>query len=286
MVVVALLSVIVLGLMAMFNQTQRAFRLGMSQTDVLESGRMATEMISRELGQITPCKLDRTNFAPNFAVQVMNVTWQALPGAGDRRTNILQDVFFLSRQNQTWTGIGYFVRTNLPGNSSVPGGVGPIGTLYRFETNMTAFQFDRNPAGLVAGFNAVVNQLASNNVSKVLDGVVHFRIRPYDPAGWVIPFNPSWSTTVPTCMTNGNMVVTNFVAGEVRLYDFFSNMVPASVEFEIGALEPQAYDHYKVLPNEAVQWQYLTNQDARAVSHMHLFRQRIPLRNVVPAAYQ
>ena len=62
MVVTALLSVIVLGLMAMFTQTQRAFRTGMAQTDVLESGRMAADLLTRELEQITPCYLYRTNF--------------------------------------------------------------------------------------------------------------------------------------------------------------------------------------------------------------------------------
>src|SRR6185436_10353272 len=54
MVVVVLLSVIILGLMAMFNQTQRAFKLGMNQTDVLEAGRVGTDLIVREMEQLTP----------------------------------------------------------------------------------------------------------------------------------------------------------------------------------------------------------------------------------------
>ena len=48
LVVVALLSVIILGLVAMFSQTQRAYTLGMTQVDVLEGGRAVTEMITRE----------------------------------------------------------------------------------------------------------------------------------------------------------------------------------------------------------------------------------------------
>ncbi|HPC60329.1 MAG TPA: prepilin-type N-terminal cleavage/methylation domain-containing protein, partial [Verrucomicrobiota bacterium] len=47
LVTVALLSFIVLGLLAMFHQTQRAFRSSITQTDVLEAGRALTEIIGR-----------------------------------------------------------------------------------------------------------------------------------------------------------------------------------------------------------------------------------------------
>ncbi len=59
LVVIGLLSVIILGLLAMFNQTQRAFRTGMTQVDVLASGRAASDMIARELSQITPANYTR-----------------------------------------------------------------------------------------------------------------------------------------------------------------------------------------------------------------------------------
>src|SRR2546427_12839187 len=49
MVTVALLSFIVLGLLAMFTQTQRAFTSGMTQTDVMQSGRAVVETIARDL---------------------------------------------------------------------------------------------------------------------------------------------------------------------------------------------------------------------------------------------
>ena len=53
LVSVALLSFIVLGLFAMFNQTQRAFRMSMTQSDILEAGRAVMEMMPRELEQAT-----------------------------------------------------------------------------------------------------------------------------------------------------------------------------------------------------------------------------------------
>src|SRR5258708_5631572 len=54
LVTMALLSVIVLGLLAMFHQTQRAFTQSLMQVDVLEAGRAATDLISHEVEQMTP----------------------------------------------------------------------------------------------------------------------------------------------------------------------------------------------------------------------------------------
>jgi prepilin-type N-terminal cleavage/methylation domain-containing protein len=296
LVVVALLSVIVLGLMAMFNQTQRAFRLGMSQTDVLQSGRMATELITREIGQTTPSYVDRTNFfggvinqTPNFDSQVMKFTLQSLPGSAAFRTNIMDDVFFLVRENQTWTGIGYFVRTNRADDPDLPGGVGPAGSLYRFETNDTVAQFHANPGGLFDGFNLARAQDATNGVSKVVDGVVHFRIRPFDNSGWIIPRNPLYFTNVynlPAFASSNLFIDFNYqyypaISGEYGLYSFFSNAVPAAVEMELGVLEQQVYDQYKSIPILSAQQAFLTNQ----APHVHLFRQHIPIRTVDPTAY-
>ncbi len=304
MVVVALMSVIVLGLMAMFNQTQRAFRLGMSQTDVLESGRMATDLIARELQEMTPCSLPNfltANYgafgAPNCVVQVANSGLQSLPGGNAQlfRTNVMSDVFFLVRRNQTLTGIGYFVRTNRVDVPTLPGGSGLAGTLYRFETNNSATEFQQHPGWLFAGYLNVLKQIETNNISKIVDGVVHFKVRPFDTDGWTLTNNPSWwvnpvwsqtaTSSLPSMLlsTNLDLLINNFGAsGEDRDYYFYSNAVPAALEFELGVLEQKIYDQYKSIPIDAAQKSFLTNQAA----HVHLFRQRVAIRNVDPSAYQ
>ncbi len=118
LVSVALLSFIVLGLFAMFNQIQRAFRSSMTQSDILEAGRAVTEMIPRELEQMVPSRrspypLNPYTHGVNFYAEIPNSTplTQPLPGNPLPRTNLLQDCFMLLRQNQTWIGIGYCVRT-------------------------------------------------------------------------------------------------------------------------------------------------------------------------------
>jgi type II secretory pathway pseudopilin PulG len=269
MVVVVLLSVIIIGLMAMFTQTQRAFRLGMAQTDVLESGRVATDMIVRELEQITPAY--RSNVV-NFYADVMSYGTQALPpAAGNRsRTNVMHDLFFVTRENQTWTGIGYFVRTNLTAANQF----GLVGTLYRYETNDTAFRFANNPYGLFAGFDDARAGVSSVGVSKILDGVVSFKVRTFETNGYWITYNSS-----NTVSTN---VLSSLYAIREAYYRFDSNAVPATVELELGIMEPQTYERYKAIPVYQAQTNFLSTH----AGNIHLFRQHISIRNVDTSAYQ
>src|SRR5688572_26001858 len=103
MVSVALLTVIILGLLAMFNQTQKAFRAGVAQVDVLDSTRAALEMMIRELEQTTASG----TFVPHLEVRTPTPFSMALPGLDI--TNVLQEYFFLSRSNNYQVGTGYIV---------------------------------------------------------------------------------------------------------------------------------------------------------------------------------
>ncbi len=270
MVVVVLLSVIILGLMAMFTQTQRAFRAGMAQVDVLEGGRMGMELIRREIQAMTPGGVHGEIVATNYFLQLNNINTQSLVGTTSLRTNLMDDVFFLVRLNQNWIGIGYFVRPD----SGLGGGTGSVGTLYRFQTNTTIAQFDQNPARLFAAFNSVRQMQNPPNVSRILNGVVDFKMRAYGTNGYWI--NPGLSGRIST-----NSSWSYLLPAEAD-YSFTNNAVPAAVEFELGILETQIYERYKSIPVPAAQESFLQNQ----AGHVHIFRQRVSIRNVDPAAYQ
>lgn len=275
MVVVVMLAVIILGLMAMFTEVQKAFRAGMTQTDVLEGGRVATEMIARELEQAQPGYMNAIPGRTNFVALVWNQFVQTLPASTGQRTNIMCNIFFLTHENQTWTGIGYFL---YPDTTSPPG---PVATLYRFETNNSAVQFSQNPGGMLYAFNrASAGFNLTNQVSKVLDGIVHFQVRASDLNGYWI--NPAYAInldfTTNRIWTSSDW---SFFPNQVN-YHFLTNGVPAFVDFELGILEQSAYDRYKSLPVYNAQTNYLAHQ----AGHVHLFRQRVSVRNVDPAAYQ
>jgi type II secretory pathway pseudopilin PulG len=275
LVVIGLLSVIILGLLAMFNQTQRAFRTGMTQVDVLASGRAAAEMTARELSQITPANYTRDavtfqagiySYLPPF--QPVAPLLQPLPGTNnppEQRRNLLEGMFFLTQENQTgqprWSGIGYWV-----GN---PAGASPTegwGTLYRFQ-NYTMFGV--SPSLLYSNYYRA--DARKNLSSRIIDGVVHFQVRAYDTNGVLITKNLKANTQV---FTN--------TAGEVEFCRFTNSAVPASVEFELGVLEERALARVKSIPDAAVRSNYLAQQAGR----VQLFRMRVPVRNVDPTAYQ
>ena len=288
LVAVSLLSLIVLALMTVFNSTQRAFRASVTQTDVLEGGRAAVELVAQDLRQITPSGgTSDINFgAVNFFAlgndappQVPSLQYspllQSLPGissANIQRTNVLEYFFLLARQNTKWIGIGYVVNAT---NSS------PLYPLYRFyeETNIYA-----SPRGLFDHFINEINTSQWTNMSHLIDGVVHLVVRPAD-------VNGVWMTngyTKTQLLTAKNVEFFPPQWGEVGGY-FFSNTVPASVELQMGILEDRVLARASSFPaltvfpyHSTAQSNYLSQQAGR----VHVFRQQVTIPNLDPTAYQ
>ena len=130
LVTLALLSLIVLALMTVFNSTQKAFRASLTQTDILESGRLAMGLIASDLEAMTPSSNPVNTNLPNFLYawdtnENHNFNFyantnsgyapliQSLTASSAQRTNLLESFFSLSRQNiggsPTWVGTGYYV---------------------------------------------------------------------------------------------------------------------------------------------------------------------------------
>jgi len=261
LVVAGLMSVIILGLVAMFGQTQRAFRTGLAQTDVLESGRLVSDMLVRELVLVTPSY--QANVA-NFYAEVppplvYQPLLQTLPG-GAQRTNVLMDLFFLTRENRRWTAIGYRVGTPDAGG----------GVLYRYAATNLAPEELRGQ--LLAFMKAPLT-----NLNRVADGVVHFRVRAFDTNGlWMradLPWDPRHDRF--------DIRLSGVVPGEVGLYLFKSNAVPAAVEVELGVVERRTWERAATIPDPGARRQFLSQQAGRT----HLFRQWVKLPMVDPSAY-
>jgi hypothetical protein len=200
---------------------------------------------------------------------------QHLPGSSSAllmRTNRLNFFFMLGRENTKWTGTGYVVDAT---NTT------HLYPLYRFyaETNVAY-----SPQLLYFQFINELTEGQWTNMSHILDGVVQLTVHAYDTNGnWIS--NAGW----PYYYTNA--ANTYFLApayGEPQFF-MFSNTVPAAVQLEIGVLEDRALARAQSLSipntypwNAPAQWQYLQNQ----AGTVHLFRQRVPIPNVDPSAYQ
>jgi len=300
MITVGLLSFIVLGLLAMFNQTQRAFRTSMTQSDVLEAGRATMDLFGRELTQMGPSQAPdmylnnawyrTTNFFSEQNGFFANPLLQTLPGMATNilRTNEIQRLFFITRLNQDWLGTGYEV---LPEDNN-----GIVGTLYRFyRTNTPRSGLITLSGNFIAAIrNALVNNSAGQpvtNLSRITDGVVHFRVQAYAKNGFLIVTNAARATNEFAVVPNGprpfytnawNTIAcaTPFNREQTATY-FTSNALPAYVDIELGILEPQILQRYRSIPVAAVQRQYLADH----VAQVHLFRQRIAIPNVDTTAY-
>ena len=295
LVTISLLTFIILGLLLMFNQTQRAFRSGMTQTDVLESGRATLDIIAREVEQMSPSQYpdiieNGVRFrAMNFFVQPFpgwtNLLVQDLPGNNNiPRTNEMQRFYFMTKLNQDWIATGYEVVPDA-GNSWV-------GTLYRFSaTNYPRGGFFTNDSYFA---NASIT-----NMSRIADGIVHLRLRTFARNGYLLTTNvftrtnamyqTRWNgpyTNVPNAVLyNGPYLYGNSMGGEADIHQaacyFYSNALPAYVELEMGVLEPQILQKYRSIPIPDVAKTFLSNH----VAQVHIFRQRIPIRNVDLSAY-
>ena len=279
MVVMVLLSLIVIALMTVFNSTQAAFRASVTQTDVLESGRAAMELITDDLRAISPSlgfsnvviNGNSYNGPVNFYAGTNNYfnppLIQALVASSDSRTNVQQDIFILSRGNlngvPTWTGTGYAVCLS-PSNTY---------SLYRFATNRPVAQY-LSASNLFYGdfqnFRVTPN---NGSYSHLLDGVVGFRVQTFDANGGLI-------------LTNRTNIRTNAAPPSIV---FYSNALPASVEIELATIEDRTLQRAEsrpgdlpALPPGDSRTKYLQDQGGK----VHVFRQRVAIPNVDPSVYK
>jgi len=310
LVTVALLSFIILGLFAMFNQTQRAFRASMTQTDVLESARAVTDMLAREFGQLTPSRANAINYYAQF-VDTVPLT-QKLPGSTQNRTYYLQDCFILTREKQAWKGIGYCVRIpDADGRlwpAQIASGRAGVGSLYRFEESMPIIYsgppgdvrngLPQDPGLLFRRFQTAFVSGSAAISNRICEGVVHFQVRAFATNGFPIVSDGFSTNAVFQTHAgyygygeNGYGIMrqaevrrrAGYPDGLILCYSW-SNAVPAFLELELGILEPRILARYNSIQDAVARRNYFQREDLS--TRVHLFRQRVPVLNVDPAAFQ
>ena len=212
---------------------------------------------------------------------------QELPGdntvAPQLRTNIFEHFFFLTHENLTWTGIGYLVDTPASG----------FGSLYRFQAQTTNSLYPDQVRTLASNFNYAAWALYSQNafltnftqntnpvapaLTRVADGIVDLRLRIYSPNGY--PLN---TTNYLLNGTISNQRIPFPLKSTEQDSFFWSNAIPAYVELEIGFMEDRTLARLKAMPSIAnAQSNYLRGHSA----NVHLFRQRVAVRNTDLTAY-
>ncbi|MGD0536760.1 MAG: prepilin-type N-terminal cleavage/methylation domain-containing protein [Verrucomicrobiota bacterium] len=261
MLSVSIMVVIVGALYAMFYQTQKALRSSVNQVDVLESGRVAMDLLSRELSQMAPTRLaNSTNFVA-FLTPVYQPVVQRVPVAGNLfRTNRLQEIYFFSRYGQNVSGTCYRV---LGANN----GVGTLGR-FTYITNLAMF---RQPVSLLA---LLAEQQAATNFATIASGVIHFRVLAYDTFGMPLSWPTNrFDTNSVWLLPDANDRLSPAVARETRA-TFVSNALPAYLDIELGVLEPTTLAQFQSFPaGSPMAATFLSNH----IGQVQLFRQRVPI---------
>lgn len=276
MVAVALLGVVMFAMYSLFNQTQRALRQAVGQVDVNEPARAALDLISDNLRQAAQVNVPEVeNFMvryftdENAPLPTRTPAWSEKVGP---RSQAHHEVYFLKQiQDRAWTSAGFFVGQE---SSAVAGYRAdrpwppPVGTLYFYSetTNILARGDNiRVPSGTANQFRSLLlknfNNLDYRTAvsSRVLDGVVVFRVLAYDAYGRLMD-EYSLSQLMKLPLTNGvyKPDIRFFANTQVELpgkvqtikapatfVTFLNEEIPSSLEIELGIMEPKTLDKYR-----------------------------------------
>lgn len=312
---VTLMGVIVIALYSVFNVTQKALRASVTQVDVMDAGRAAMDVLSRDLEQLVYySRANGTNLLAELLPANVPAVIQDDANGVPIQTNTLHSLFLLSKLNKEWIGTGYIVMSqNTNGVPILP--PNGIGTLYRYSTNIHASRLPSNNVvrpflnvrteayNATPGLRAdtASGRLLLDSLRRVGDGIVHLRLRAYDDTGRPYLFgypNNLYIKSDPYQIIGASERIwkgarTNADPNNIEIrrqnrqtaksetvqeteFLFMSNALPASVEIELGVLEPEALKQYLAMrdsPSDVAN-SFLRKQAGK----VHVFRKRIPIR--------
>lgn len=271
LVAVSILVLIMVGLLTMFNHTSKAFRGSLNTVDILEGGRTALDIITSDLEQAAAS--GDTNGVNVFAGLQSNVNPPlntAFSLGGGAPTNFyIQNLFILSR-GVDWNGIGFKVLNPNELDPTQPNATNTVvmGTLYRFSTNANRLV----PNQFLETFNlpprTLMNNPSGRQLSRIIDGVVHFRVLFYDTAGRVYSINNPYP---------GNPSVTDdFYPGQ-KLTFFRGEKLPGYIELELGVIETPTLERARAITDVAQRSAFITAN----ANKVHLYRRQIPIRTAL-----
>jgi type II secretory pathway pseudopilin PulG len=195
MIAVGLLTVIIIALYAMFDQTQKAFRQSLNQADLSEGGRSALDLMVRNLERAASPQVDD---ALHLVLRPANANGYELVFAGEaaqaNRTQPLRfdELFFTyPAGGGRWHVAGLFIGTLDAGpvtSEPVPG----LGSLYLYD-----------------------EALPNSNLVQVLDGQGRLGV---SPAGLISPppYRLSGTPALRTNLITGRVWIPAYPAGETK----------------------------------------------------------------------
>ncbi len=174
-----------------------------------------------------------------------------------------------------------------------------VGSLYRWMQTTNVMQntalnngLPSNPVWLFVNFQTACQNGSTLISNRICDGVVHFSCQAFATNNFTIFGNGGTNACFRTnALTAGYSIIKPAATHAVLTYPgqmdacwFWSNAVPAYLEFELGVLESRQLTRYNSMSDAGARLSYL--QRPEISTRVQLFRQRVPVRNVDPLAYQ
>ncbi len=300
LVSMGLLSLVILTLYAMFDQTQKALHANIAQTDVMESGRSVMELIVRDIERAQSPKLAG---AINLAIQKADFVKSASPADtflppsvtdAKHRDYPLNDLFFLAQTpSNQWTSFGFYVANNADPRRQPDEN---LGTLYRFQDPYVQSARGASAADRFLAFYTFpkassfalnrpdpknenfLNRIhRATNSTRLLDNVLFFRVLPLGREGLPLDQNTLRTYLAATNPLARGVTVTNQTVYPYYSTGFTGTALPSAVEVELGMLSPRLWTQY----TNQVSFDLKTNFLAKHIADILVFRQRIPLRTAL-----
>lgn len=267
----AITTIIVIALVAMFNTSIKALQVANRQLDIWESARATFGILKREVGEVTaggvPERFHLFAANPPPLVNLANGTPMRL-----------QDVYVLTRDNNEWNVNVFLLGPDR--QSDDPNAA--VATLYHFQTNYPAFtvfnaatlDIDRNVTHpshpLQRAIGALERHLqdqanglpTAGTVNAMAKGIVHLRLVAYAADG--------------RAFTNSAILNPEPVDHRIEpdTLWFRGDQLPASLDLEMFVLEPDRIEEFRSQGGAIARDLYLRNHE----NSIQLFRTRIPIR--------
>ena len=314
LVAIGLLSLIVLALYAMFDQTQKALHASVGQVDVMESGRSAMDLLVRDIQQAQSPNLVPTTNADGGGVTNINLAIRKRtfvsgssifdpPGVNDvlHRDFPLNELFFLTPfQGNQWGALGYFVAHGTNAGFAADEN---LGTLYRYQDPLTEAARGADAAKRFLGFyqflkgsalggayqrqpnqDFISEEYRRTNSTRLIDNVLFFHVLPFAGNGVAMDRSTPRSFFTNVYFSNyyaGGIVLTNSgnksIDSPVTTTLFMGTALPSALEVEMGVLSPRLWTQYTNQANLSLKTNFL----AKHAADILVFRQRIPLRTAL-----
>lgn len=240
MVAMAILLIIFMVMASLVSGIQKVFRAGRAQADVIENGRSAMDMIVRDLEQMDNAKDTFSNF---------QVTYPQAPRMFGANELFQTGEYFFRARDTNWHAYAYRIyshsrsatRADLAGNAAV-------GCLYRWPSMEST---------TAAPLWTTYSGLAPTDFVPVMDGIVHFRLRPV-----------SLGVLMGEFQTPGP-------AGTAKWGGVASPLnepLPTHIEVELGLVDQRTADYLTSGPDQAA---WLLNN----LNKVYFFRQLVPIKN-------